>query len=39
MNQLESLRITTSGATLAVRRYAGSGEPIVLLHGGPGWGD
>jgi proline iminopeptidase len=37
--QVESIRITTDGATLAVRHFAGSGDPIVLLHGGPGMGD
>ena len=39
MAELETLRITSPGATLAARHYAGSGEPIVLLHGGPGMGD
>jgi pimeloyl-ACP methyl ester carboxylesterase len=45
MNQSRSLavpsalRIKTSGATLAARLYEGNGSPIVLLHGGPGWGD
>jgi proline iminopeptidase len=39
MARFESLRIKTDGATLAVRHYAGSGDPIVLLHGGPGMGD
>jgi len=39
MARFESLRIKTDGATLAVRHYPGSGEPIVLLHGGPGMGD
>lgn len=32
-------RIPCAGAILAVRHYAGSGVPIVLLHGGPGMGD
>jgi len=35
----ESVRIKTDGATLAVRHFPGSGDPIVLLHGGPGMGD
>jgi len=39
MARFESLRIETDGATLAVRHYAGSGDPIVLLHAGPGIGD
>jgi proline iminopeptidase len=39
MARFESLRITTPGAVLAARHYPGSGEPIVLLHGGPGMGD
>jgi len=39
MARVESLRIKTDGATLAVRHYAGSGDPVVLLHGGPGMGD
>src|SRR5262249_19981808 len=39
MARFETLRITSPGATLAVRHYPGSGEPIVLLHGGPGMGD
>ena len=39
MARFESLRVTTPGATLAVRHYPGTGEPIVLLHGGPGMGD
>jgi proline iminopeptidase len=39
MEGSRSLRIKTSGATLAARCYEGSGLPIVLLHGGPGWGD
>jgi proline iminopeptidase len=33
------LRVKTPGAALAVRHYAGAGEPIILLHGGPGMGD
>jgi proline iminopeptidase len=39
MARLESLRIKTDGATLDVRHYAGSGDPIVLLHRGPGMGN
>jgi proline iminopeptidase len=39
MARVQLLRIQTDGATLAVRRYPGAGEPIVLLHGGPGMGD
>jgi proline iminopeptidase len=39
MAQLESVRIKTDGATLALRHFPGSGDPIVLLHGGPGMGD
>jgi proline iminopeptidase len=39
MAPFESLRITSPGATLAARHYPGSGDPIVLLHGGPGMGD
>ena len=39
MARFESLRIKTDGATLDVRHYAGSGDPIVLLHGGPGMGN
>jgi proline iminopeptidase len=39
MARFESLRITAAGATLAIRHYPGSAEPIVLLHGGPGMGD
>jgi pimeloyl-ACP methyl ester carboxylesterase len=39
ITRFESLRVTTPGATLAVRHYPGTGEPIVLLHGGPGMGD
>ena len=39
MARFGSLRIKTDGATLAVRDYAGTGDPIVLLHGGPGMGD
>lgn len=36
----EPLQVTTSGGvTLAVSRYAGDGVPVVLLHGGPGFGD
>jgi proline iminopeptidase len=36
---VESVRIKTDGATLAVRHFPGSGDPIVLLHCGPGMGD
>jgi pimeloyl-ACP methyl ester carboxylesterase len=36
---IESVRIKTDGATLAVRHFPGAGDPIVLLHGGPGMGD
>jgi proline iminopeptidase len=39
MARFESLRITSPGATLAARHYPGRGEPIVMLHGGPGMGD
>jgi len=39
METFESLCVKTSGATLALRQYAGNGTPIVLLHGGPGLGD
>jgi proline iminopeptidase len=39
MARFESLRIASPGATLAVRHYPGNGEPIILLHGGPGMGD
>ena len=39
MARFKSLRIPTDGATLAVRHYPGGGDPIVLLHGGPGMGD
>jgi proline iminopeptidase len=39
MAGLEVVRIKTDGATLAVRHFPGSGDPIVLLHGGPGMGD
>lgn len=39
MEAIQPLRIKTPGATLAARQYAGNGEPIVLLHGGPGMGD
>src|SRR6185503_18555432 len=35
----QSVLIKTDGATLALRYFPGSGEPIVLLHGGPGMGD
>jgi len=39
MAEFEALRVTTTGATLAVRHFPGNSEPIVLLHGGPGMGD
>ena len=39
MPRFESLRIHSDGATLSGRHYPGRGEPIVLLHGGPGMGD
>ena len=39
MAAFESLCIDTPGARLDVRHYPGSGDPIVLLHGGPGMGD
>ena len=39
MARVELLRIPADGATLAVRHYPGAGDPIVLLHGGPGMGD
>jgi proline iminopeptidase len=39
MARFESLRITSPGATLAARHYPGAGEPVILLHGGPGMGD
>lgn len=39
MLSCESVYVRSPGATLAVRHYAGSGDPIVLLHGGPGMGD
>ncbi len=39
MEAFKSLRIKTPGAALSVRQYAGTGEPIVFLHGGPGMGD
>jgi proline iminopeptidase len=35
----ESLCIDTPGARLDVRHYPGSGDPILLLHGGPGMGN
>ena len=35
----QSVLIKTDGATLALRYFPGSGDPIVLLHGGPGMGD
>src|SRR5690242_19612864 len=39
MARFESLRIQARGATLDARHYPGDGEPIVLLHGGPGMGN
>jgi len=39
MARFESLEVKSHGATLAARHYAGAGDPIVLLHGGPGMGD
>jgi len=39
MSAGDALRIKSQGATIAGRRYRGSGETIVLLHGGPGMGD
>ena len=39
MARFEWLRIAAPGAMLATRHYPGSGDPIVLLHGGPGMGD
>jgi proline iminopeptidase len=39
MAAIDSVRIKTDGATIAVRHFPGSGDPIVLLHGGPGMGD
>lgn len=39
MARFESFRMKTHGAMLDVRRYAGRGDPIVLLHGGPGMGN
>ena len=39
MARFESLRIQAPGATLDARRYPGHGDPIVLLHGGPGMGN
>src|SRR6185295_18055938 len=39
MARFEALRIKTPGATLDARHYPGSGDPIVLLHGGPGMGN
>src|SRR5689334_16427123 len=35
----ETLSIPATGATLSARRYPGAGDPVVLLHGGPGMGD
>ena len=39
MARSETLRVSSSGASLSVRHYPGDGVPIVLLHGGPGMGD
>ena len=39
MARYEARRVSSPGASLDVRHYAGSGEPIVLLHGGPGMGN
>jgi proline iminopeptidase len=39
MDRRASMRVKTSGATLSVHHHAGEGVPIVLLHGGPGFGD
>jgi len=39
MARFETLSITSPGATLAAQHYPGSGEPVVLLHGGPGMGN
>ena len=39
MARCEARRVSSPGASLDVRHYAGSGEPIVLLHGGPGMGN
>jgi proline iminopeptidase len=39
MARFESLHIKSHGATLATRHYPGAGEPIILLHGGPGMGN
>ena len=39
MTRVETFQVRTPGATLVVRHYPGSGDPIVLLHGGPGMGD
>ena len=40
MARFESSRVHADGATLAIRHYPGDGgDPIVLLHGGPGMGD
>ena len=39
MTRFESRRVSTPGATLDVQHYPGTGEPIVLLHGGPGMGN
>jgi len=39
MPRFEAFRVSAPGATLAVRHYPGAGDPIVMLHGGPGMGD
>lgn len=39
MSRFESSRVPARGATLAILDYPGSGEPIVMLHGGPGMGN
>jgi len=39
MAKFEPLRITTPTSALAARDYSGQGEPVVMLHGGPGMGD
>lgn len=39
MAAFESLCIDTPGARLDVHHYPGRGDPIVLLHGGPGMGN
>jgi proline iminopeptidase len=39
MPRFESRLIAGSSTKLAIRLYPGEGEPIVLLHGGPGMGN